>query len=209
MNEKEKMLAGGLYDPDQEDLAAMRAQAHDLCREYNGLSETDADKRQAILARLLGGLGEGAYLQGPIQLDYGRFTTIGRNVYINFSFTCLDCAPVSIGDDVFIGPNVSILTPVHPMRHQERNAFVRADGTPGNLEYAKPVAVGDNCWIAGNVTLCAGVSVGAGSVIGAGSVVTRDIPKNTFAGGVPCRPLRAITEADAMAAWDAARGERM
>lgn len=197
MNEVEKMLCGRLYDPSMDELPEMRARAHDLCREYNTCSETDPE-RGIILKKLLPHAADGVFLQGPIQFDYGKFTEIGENTYANFHFTCLDCAPVKIGKNVFMGPNVSILTPVHPLRYQERNMFRKEDGTITDHEYARPVTIGDNCWIAGNVTICGGVTIGNGCVIGGGSVVTRDIPDNTLAVGTPCRVIREITEADRM-----------
>lgn len=200
MTETEKMLAGKLYDPADDALTKIRTAAHDLCRQYNVLSESDP-KRTKILKKLMPKtpIGEAfVYLQGPIQFDYGHFTTLGEGTYVNFNFTCVDCAPVTIGKNAFIGPNVSLLTPVHPMRYQERNGFVQEDGTVKVLEYARPIAIGDNCWLGGNVTVCGGATIGNGCVIGAGSVVTRDIPPDTFAVGVPCRPVRKITEKDAM-----------
>ena len=198
MTEKEKMLAGLLYDPADEELRALRTLAHSLSKQYNDTEDGEEQKREAILDRLLPKRGEDVYLQGPLQFDYGCFTEIGARTYANFNFLCLDCAPVRIGADVFFGPDVSLLTPVHPMRWQERNLFRRADGVLTDLEYAKPITIGDKCWIAGNVTVCGGVSIGSGSVIGAGSVVTRDIPAGVFAAGNPCRVIREITEADRM-----------
>ncbi|MBQ6360379.1 MAG: sugar O-acetyltransferase [Lachnospiraceae bacterium] len=196
-NEEEKMLAGVLYDPAKDGLPGKRTRAHDLCREYNMLSETE-ERREEILRELFPHAGENLFIYGPMIFDYGEYTSFGDNVFINFNFTCIDCAPVTIGNDVFFGPNVSILTPVHPMRYQERNMFRNDEGNISDLEYARPISIGDNCWIAGNVTICGGVTIGNGCVIGAGSVVTRDIPDNTFAAGVPCRPVREITEKDAM-----------
>ena len=193
MNEKEKMLAGELYDSSDAELVALRHKAHAICREYNALDETDA-KRAELLDALMPAHGKNVYLQGPVQFDYGAFTTMGENCYANFNFTCIDCAPVTIGSNVFFGPNVSLLTPIHPLRWQERNQFVKPDGTLGDYEYAKPITIGDNCWIAGNVTICGGITIDEGSVIGAGSVVTRDIPPNVLAVGNPCRVLRQISE---------------
>ena len=194
MTEKVKMLAGELYDPADEELVALRQKAHRLSKAYNDTLETQEEERESILRELLPALGENAYLQGPVQFDYGCFTDIGENTYANFNFTCLDCAPVKIGSNVFMGPNVSILTPVHPMRWQNRNLYLRADGTKTDREYARPITIEDNCWIAGNVTVCGGVTIGRGSVIGAGSVVTRDIPAGVFAAGTPCRVIRPIRE---------------
>ncbi len=195
MTEKEKMLAGKIYDPSDAELLALRVKAHKLSAEYNTLLENDP-RRAEILAEL--GVNTNAYLQGPVQFDYGCFTTMGANVYANFNFTCLDCCPVRIGDDVFFGPNVSILTPVHPFRHEDRNSYQKPDGTTTDREYARPIIIGNNCWIAGNVTICGGVTIGDGCVIGAGSVVTRDVPPNSLAVGVPCKIIRKITEADSL-----------
>ena len=197
MNQKERMLSGHLYESSDAGLSRLRKKAHDLCRTYNTLSEDDP-KRNEILKDLIPDVGKDVYLQGPIQFDYGIFTSIGERTYANFNFLVLDCAPVKIGKDVFIGPNVSILPPMHHLRYQERNSFYKEDGAMSDKEYAKPVEIGDNCWIAGNVTICGGVKIGSGSVIGAGSVVTRDIPENTLAAGVPCKPIRKISEKDSL-----------
>lgn len=197
MTEQEKMLAGNIYDPADESLAKLRTRAHELSFKYNQCLESDS-RRAEILKELLPNVGEKVYLQGPIQFDYGCFTTMGKGCYANFNFTCLDCAPVTIGENVFFGPNVSILTPIHPLRYQDRNPYVRADGITTDREYARPVTIKDNCWIAGNVTICGGVTIGSGSVIGAGSVVTKDIPDNVFAAGVPCKVIRKITEEDSL-----------
>ena len=197
MTEKEKMLAGKIYDPSEPELVGLRQKAHRLCLEYNQLPETDK-KRDELMRELGVADGENAYLQGPVQFDYGCFTTVGEGFYANFNFTCVDCCPVTIGDNVFVGPNVSLLTPVHPFRWQDRNPYKKPDGTVTDKEYARPITIGDNCWIAGNVSVCGGVTIGEGSVIGAGSVVTRDIPPHSLAAGVPCRVIREITEADSL-----------
>ena len=197
MTEKEKMLAGKIYDPSEPELVGLRQKAHRLCLEYNQLLETDK-KREELVRELGVAGGENAYFQGPVQFDYGCFTTVGEGFYANFNFTCVDCCPVTIGDNVFVGPNVSLLTPVHPFRWQDRNPYKKPDGTVTDKEYARPITIGDNCWIAGNVSVCGGVTIGEGSVIGAGSVVTRDIPPHSLAAGVPCRVIREITEADSL-----------
>ena len=197
MQEKEKMLAGLIYDPADQELTELRQKAHRLSKEYNDRLETD-EERVRLLDELLPNKGMNVYLQGPVQFDYGCFTTIGDNSYANFNFTCLDCCPVKIGSNVFMGPNVSLLTPVHPLRYQDRNIYERKDGVNTDKEYAKPITIGDNCWIAGNVTVCGGVTIGNGSVIGAGSVVTHSIPDGVFAAGVPCKVIREITESDSL-----------
>lgn len=197
MTEQEKMFAGYVYDPFTEGMPDQRTKAHQLCSQYNLTTEVDEEKRTAILDKLLPNRGEGVYLQGPIYFDFGIHTTIGKGSYANFNFTVLDEGKVTIGESVFIGPNVSLLTPIHPLCWQDRNSFFnKKTGVVTNLERAGAITIGNNCWLGGNVTVCGGVSIGEGCVIGAGSVVTRDIPANSFAAGNPCRVIRAITEED-------------
>ena len=128
MTEKEKMLAGKIYDPSNEELAEMRVKAHKLSQRYNFLYEDD-NERKTIIDELIPHKGEGLFLQGPIYFDYGVFTSFGKNCYANFNFTVLDTCPVNIGDNVFFGPNCTIATPVHPFRWQERNIKFKEDGT--------------------------------------------------------------------------------
>ena len=196
MNEREKMIAGKIYDASADGLPELRARAHKLCAEFNATLETEEEKRAFILRALLPNAADGTYLQGPFYCDYGENIKIGKNFYANFNLTVLDCCPVEIADDVFLGPNVSLLTPVHPLRWQQRNAKVKPDGTIFDYEYSKTIKIGKNCWLAGNVTVIGGVTIGEGCVIGAGSVVTRDIPPNSLAVGNPCRVLRKITDKD-------------
>lgn len=198
MTETEKMLAGKLYDPSDPELAQRRELAHKLSKQYNDATEDEEERREDILRRLLPNMGEGTYLQGPIQFDYGVYTTIGENSYANFNFTVLDCCPVTIGKNVFFGPNCSIMTPMHPLLPPERNMRRRENGELYDLEYAKPITIEDDCWIAANVVVCGGVTIGRGCVVGAGSVVTRDIPAGSLAAGNPCRVIRPITEADSV-----------
>jgi maltose O-acetyltransferase len=197
MTEKEKMFAGKIYDPFTEGMPEQRTLAHRLCLKYNQTTEEDGQLRKEILDQLMPDRGEGVYLQGPINFDFGIHTSMGKGSYANFNFTVLDEGKVTIGSSVFIGPNVSLLTPIHPLCWQDRNAFFNEKtGVVTNLERAGAITIGDNCWLGGNVTVCGGVSIGEGCVIGAGSVVTRDIPPNSLAAGNPCRVIRAITEAD-------------
>lgn len=198
MTEKEKMLAGKVYDSSDSELAEFRGKAHKLCADYNKTYETEAQKRSEILDELLPDHGSNLYLQGPIQFDYGKFTSFGKNCYANFNLVVLDCAPVAIGDDVFFGPNCSVVTPVHPLLGEERRQKQKPDGTFYTNEYAKPITIKSGCWLASNVTVCGGVTIGENCVIGAGSVVTHDIPPNSLAAGVPCRVIRTITENDSV-----------
>ena len=197
MTEREKAASGKIYDPFTEGMPEDRTNAHRLSKLYNDTFDTDVETRRQILDELLPNKGKDVYLQGPIYFDFGVNTYIGNGSYANFNFTVLDEGKVTIGDNVFMGPNVSLLTAIHPLRYQERNAFFNEKtGTVTNLEYTKPITIGDNCWIAANVTICGGVTIGEGSVIGAGSVVTKDIPANCLAAGNPCRVIREITNKD-------------
>lgn len=198
MTEKEKMLAGKIYDPSTQELLQLRQRAHRLCKLYNDTFEEEDDKRSKIISELIPNMGDGGYLQGPLFFDYGVFTKIGKGFYANFNLTILDVCPVMIGDNVFFGPNVSILTPKHPLRYQDRNPYKTEDGRITDKEYGAPITIGDNCWIAGNVTILAGAVIGSGCVIGAGSVVAGKIPDNSLAYGNPAKVVRAITEADAL-----------
>ena len=191
------MFKGLIYDPFTEGMPEERRRAHLLCQKYNALPEGDTAGREAILSELMPERGEGVYLQGPIQFDFGTHIKMGKGSYANFNFVVLDENTVTIGENVFIGPNCSLLTPIHPLCFEDRNTFFcEKTGTFTNIEYSAPIVIGDNCWLGGNVTVLPGAHIGAGCVIGAGSVVTRDIPENSLAYGNPCRVARKITEAD-------------
>lgn len=198
MREEEKIFAGQLFSPGDPDLRAIKLRTHNLNTDYNATYEHETQKRAALLKDMLGSLGEGGFIQGPLFLHYGRHTFIGKRFFGNFNLTIQDDARVTIGNDCNFGPNVTIVTPVHPLVASERRAMLDEAGNVKHLCYAKPVSIGDDCWLGANVVVCPGVTIGSGCVIGAGSVVTRDIPDNSFAAGVPCRVIREITEADSM-----------
>ncbi|MBE6797266.1 MAG: sugar O-acetyltransferase [Ruminococcaceae bacterium] len=198
MTEKEKMLAGLLYDPSDKELSELLLKARKLARRYNTIDEDQTEEREGILRELLVGSPNLPQMQAPIYFDYGCNTTFGKFCGTNFNFTCLDVCPVTVGDNVMFGPNVTLATPMHPLLPEERNLRKRQDGSYYNLEYAKPITIESNCWLASNVVVCGGVTIGEGSVIGAGSVVTRDIPPYSLAVGNPCRVIRKITDEDKM-----------
>ncbi len=197
--EEEKIFAGKLFAPGDPELRAIKLRSHTLCQDYNRTYEDETEKRTALLKDILGEMGEGTFIQGPIFFHYGKHTRIGKRFFGNYDLTIQDDAPVTIGDDCNCGPKVTIVTPVHPMLPEERFRLKGEDGAPKHLCYAKPVVVGNDCWFGASVTVCPGVTIGDGCVIGAGSVVTKDIPPHTFAAGNPCRVIREITEADSMA----------
>lgn len=196
MTEREKMVAGLLYDPSDIELENQRNIARQRSIDFNRTNENQKEERIEILKSLVGHLGENVEIYPNINFDYGCNTYIGTNCYFNFNCTILDCAEVRFGNNIFVGPNVSFLTPIHPLLSSERNIRVEENGRKYLLEYCKPINIEDNVWIGGDVTVNPGVTIGHDTVIGSGSVVTKDIPSGVIAAGNPCRVLREITEAD-------------
>ena len=198
MNQHERALGGLLFDAHSPELMAIKHRAHALCQQYNDTDENDPTRH--ILARqLLGEIGEGSVMQGPIRFNYGIHTKVGRGCYFNFGLTVLDDGPIDIGDHVMIGPNVSLMASTHPLMWQEREALTYPDGHVSMSELARPITIGSHVWLACGVIVCGGVTIGEGAVIGAGSVVTHDIPVGWLAYGNPCRPVRPITQDDSRA----------
>lgn len=184
MTEKDKMLAGIIYDANNDPtLISERTQCKLLCKEYNDLSPADTDARKNLLFRILGHADENILIEQPFLCDYGYNINVGRNFYANFNLVILDEAPVTFGDNVFIAPNCGFYTAGHPIDAEERNQ---------GLEYARPITVGSNVWIGAHVSVLPGVSIGDNCVIGAGSVVTSDIPSGSVAFGNPCKVKRKI-----------------
>ena len=198
MTEEEKIFAGRLFFPGDPALKALKLKAHNLNIDFNRLHEDDREAREAILKDLLGALGEGSFLQGPVTFHYGCHTFIGHHTFINFNLTVQDDAKVTIGNHCDFGPNVTIVTPLHPMLSEERIGFPDENGDKKRLCWAKPVNVEDGCWIGANAVLLPGVTIGHDSVIGAGSVVTKSVPPGVFAAGNPCRVIRELTENDSI-----------
>ena len=183
--EKQKAAEGLLYDANNDpELQQEMLRTRCLLHEYNLLPPDRTDERDRLIRRILH-IGEGGCIISPFYCDYGYHIRIGRHFFANTHLVILDGADVTIGDHVFIGPNVGIYTAGHPLDIPQRNA---------GLEYARPVRIGNDVWIGGHVVILPGVTIGDGAVIGAGSVVTRDVPAHTLAVGNPCRPLRKIGE---------------
>lgn len=184
MTEKEKMLAGMIYDANYDpQLMAERLDCKELCRDYNELRPKNMQARTELLHRLLGEVKGNILIEQPFVCDYGYNISVGKNFYSNHNLVILDCAKVSFGDNVFIAPNCGFYTAGHPLEASERNK---------GLEYARPITVGDNVWFGANVSVLPGVTIGDNCVIGAGSVVNKDIPANSLAVGNPCKVIRAI-----------------
>ena len=184
MTEKEKMLAGEIYSAVDPELMRELAETRELIYDFNTLRPSETEKMKAILRRLLGSIGDdNIIVNQPFRCDYGKQISVGKRFFANFNFTVLDEARVTIGDDCFIGPNVSIYTACHSTDPMERNS---------RQEWALPVSIGHNVWIGGSVTILPGVTIGDNVTIGAGSVVVSDIPSNTVAVGNPCRVVKNI-----------------
>ena len=182
--EKEKMLSGEVYSAVDPELLRELNAVKDIIHEYNALRPSDMERRREILMGLIGHIADSnAIINQPFYCDYGKNISLGRRFFANFNFTVLDEAYVKIGDDCFVGPNVSIYTACHSTDPMERNS---------RREWALPVTIGNNVWIGGSVTILAGVTIGDNVTIGAGSVVVRDIPSNSIAVGNPCRVVRNI-----------------
>jgi maltose O-acetyltransferase len=188
MTEKEKMLAGELYDCGDEQLIKRWHLAKRLQQKYNSTDSRDRDTLNAILKELLGSMGENIWITAPFFVDYGENIQIGSNVEINMNCVFLDCNRIFIGDNSGIGPGVHIYTVTHPVNPAERlpqdKQFWKS--------YTAPVTIGSNVWIGGGVIILPGVTIGDNTTIGAGSVVTKDIPANCLAVGNPCRVIKKI-----------------
>ena len=195
MVEEEKIFEGRLFDARTKELREIKHKAHSLCQKFNALDEYD-EKRLPIIKKFIGEVGEKYYFQGPIQFNYGCHTFIGDNFYANFNLMVMDDARIYIGNNVMFGPNVSLMATNHPLIAEERTAMKYPDGHISMSEYAEEIVIGNNVWIAANVVIIGGVHIGDNVVIGAGSVVTKDVPANYLAYGVPCKPVRMITEKD-------------
>ncbi|MDT0264753.1 sugar O-acetyltransferase [Streptomyces sp. DSM 44915] len=179
----ERMLAGDLYIADDPEILTAQQRAVRLAAEYQAAYATDVVGAQRIARELIGSLGVDAHVRPPVFVDYGTYLSIGDRTFVNFNFTALDVAPITIGADCQIGPNVQLLTPTHPLEPQPRR---------DKLEAAKPITIGDNVWLGGGVIVCPGVTIGDNAVIGAGAVVTRDIPANVLALGSPAQVIRSL-----------------
>ena len=180
---RERMRAGELYIADDPEIAADSQRAMRLLHEFNqSLGRTPAERR-AILEELLGAFGEGSEIRPPFHCDYGFQTRVGARTFANFGLVALDVAPITIGDDVQIGPCVQLLTPTHPVDPEPRRA---------KWEAARPIDIGDNVWLGGGAIVLAGVSIGESTVVGAGAVVTRSLPAGVVAVGNPARVTRTL-----------------
>ena len=181
--QRERMLAGDLYIADDPELAAEALHARRMLDAFNRAPAEAGAERRAVLGQLLGGFGEDSEIRPPFYCDYGYGIHIGMRTFVNYGLVALDVAPITIGDDVQFGPNVQLLTPTHPVEAEPRRA---------KWEAARPITIESNVWLGGGVIVLAGVTIGENTVVGAGAVVTRDLPANVVAMGVPARVSRSL-----------------
>jgi len=181
--EREKMLSGEVYCATDKELVTELNRVKDLCWEYNQIRPTLIRERNRKLQEILGKSDDDTFINQPFYCDYGKHIRVGKRFFANFNFLVLDEALVTIGDDCFIGPNVSIYTACHSTDPAERNT---------RKEWARGVSIGNNCWIGGSVTILPGVNIGDGVTIGAGSVVVSDIPSYCVAVGNPCKVTKRL-----------------
>lgn len=179
----ERFEAGEEYRADHPEIVRRNRRALRLADEYNRAWPSDPDGAKEILAGLFGRVGDEVVVRAPIYIDYGYNIHVGDRTFINFGLTALDVVPIHIGSDVFIGPNVNLLAPTHPLDAERRIA---------GWESGEPITIEDGVWLGGNVTVCPGVTIGECSVIGAGAVVTKSIPPYSLAVGNPARVIRAL-----------------
>ena len=194
-SQKERMIAGEFYNPNDKELILARVRARMLADRFNRTKAWNIPCRTRLIKKMFPNGADGAFFEPNIRIEYGFNVKFGKNFYMNFDCQLLDVAPIEIGDNVIFGPRVTVATPMHPFVSEERAISTYSDGVH-DWEYARPVKIGDNVWVASSATICGGVTIGSDTVIAAGSVVTRDIPSGVLAAGVPCKVIRPITDAD-------------
>lgn len=179
----QKMVSGEEYQADDPEIIRVLNLTKDAIRAYNQIQPTRLEEREKAIRKIIGKCGVKPFFNQPFLCDYGVNIRVGDRFFANFNFTVLDEAYVTIGDDVFIGPNVSLYTACHSTDPVERNT---------RREWAEPITIGNNVWVGGSVTVLPGVTIGDNCTIGAGSVVTKDIPANSIAVGNPCRVIKKV-----------------
>lgn len=187
MTEWERMQKGLVYNDFDQDLFNKRVEAKKLFKAYNKTDDEEIDLRNKIMKQLFKNVGENVWIEPNFRCKFGKNITIGDNVYINFGCIILDCSEVTIGSHTLLGPNIGLYAANHSTDTTER--------INGGC-YGKPIHIGNNVWLGGDVKVLQGVTIGDNTIIGAGSIVTKDIPDNVIAVGNPCKVIRKITEED-------------
>ena len=197
-----RMVSGRLYDPADKEIAKRHCAGMSRCERFNRIALRRTKAKQRALEQLIpSAKGQNFDVFAPFYCEYGVNIHVGQNCFVNYKCVFLDVAPITLGNNVLVGSNVTLATPNHPFLAEER-AFADFPDGCHELEYAQPITIGDHCWLCSGVTVCGGVTIGSGSIIAAGAVVTGDIPPNSIAAGVPAKVLRQISENDRMNVWE-------
>ncbi len=202
VNDWDRMISGKLYNSSSPDTEKRHLQGMSLCDKFNRTPLKRQKAKQRILEKLIPS-SKGQYLGifSPFYCEYGVNIKVGKGCFVNYNCTFLDVSPITLGDGVWIGANVNLVTPNHPLLAEERLVADYPDGTH-DLEYSDPITIKDGCWICSGATICGGVTIGENSVVAAGAVVTRDVPPNSLVAGVPAKVIRQIDENDRINVWD-------
>ena len=202
MTEWERMTTGKLYNPSKEEIRIPHRKGMELCDRFNRTPISRRRKKKKILEMLIpSSAGKDLGLFSPFYCEYGVNIRVGRECFVNYNCVFLDVAPITLEDNVWIGANVTLATPMHPYLSEERISREYPDGEH-DLEYAKPITLKKNCWICSGAVISGGVTVGENSIVAAGAVVTKDVPDNCIVGGVPAKVIRKIDEEDRMDVWN-------
>ena len=202
INEWERMVSGKLYNAASKELYKNHDCGMIRCDRFNRIPLWRYRAKQRALTRLIpSSKGKDLYVFAPFDCEYGININVGTGCFINYNCTFLDVAPITLGDGVWLGANVTLATPMHPFLPDERLPQEYPDGFH-DLEYSKPITIKENCWICSSATIVGGVTVGKNSIVAAGAVVTRDVPENSIVAGVPARVIRTIDEKDRMNVWE-------
>lgn len=202
INEWERMVAGRLYNSSSADIAKQHARGLYGCEKFNKISLRRIKAKQRALEKLIpSAKGKNLAVFAPFYCEYGVNIKVGEGCFVNYNCTFLDVSPITLGDGVWVGANVTMATPMHPFLAEERLVADYPDGKH-DLEYSKPITIKDGCWICSSATICGGVTIGENSIIAAGAVVVRDVPSNSIVAGVPARVIRRIDEEDRMDVWE-------
>lgn len=202
INDWDLMISGRLYNPSNKVICKLHNQGLRRCDRFNKIPLWRSKAKQKALLKLIpSAKGNNFSVFSPFYCEYGINIHVGKDCSINYNCIFLDVSPITLGDGVWIGANVTLATPNHPLLVEERLPYDYPDGRY-NLEYSSPIVIKDGCWICSSVTICGGVTIGENSVIAAGSVVTRDVPPNTLVAGVPARVIRTIDNDDRINVWE-------
>ncbi len=202
INDWDRMVTGKLYNSASADIAKQHARGLILCDKFNKIAVWRRKAKQRTLEKLIpSAKGNGFAVFAPFYCEYGVNIHVGKECFVNYNCTFLDVAPITLGDGVWIGANVTLATPNHPLLAEERLNADYPDGRH-DLEFSAPITIKNGCWICSSATICGGVTIGENSVIAAGSVVLRDVPPNSLVAGVPAKVIRTIGEEDRINVWE-------